>query len=226
NTLDGLLVAVGAGMIAWSYLIAPAIRITGDPALIRAINGTYPPLDVAMVYLAARLAFTQVRHNPAFRLLLLTITATLVGDLGWALMAAHLLNAHPWVFTFEYCITLIGLGATALHPSMRTLGEPQPVTVRPLRTARLGTVACSLLVPAGVALGRPLHSTSDRVVFAAGTLIMVALVVWRILLAVNQDATSRSRLHHSATHDELTGLANRAGLERRLVTELARTDAD
>jgi diguanylate cyclase (GGDEF)-like protein len=226
NTLDGILVAVGAGMIAWSYLIAPAIHITGDPGLIRAINGSYPPLDVAMVYLAARLAFTQVRHNAAFRLLLLTITATLVGDLGWALMAAHLLNAHPWVFTFEYCITLIGLGATALHPSMRLLGEPQPVAERPLRTARLGTVACSLLVPAIVALGRPLHSSTDRAVFATGTLIMVGLVVWRILLAVNEDASSRSRLHHSATHDELTGLANRAGLYRRLVTELAQTDSD
>jgi diguanylate cyclase (GGDEF)-like protein len=223
---DGMLVAAAATMIAWACLIVPGVAVTGQPLVVRAINGIYPVLDILLVYLLARLAFAQATRNTAFRLMAADALVLLVADLGWALMAANLAPwAKPWMFSGQYCLSLLLVGVAALHPSMQVLTEPLPRQVHKLRSWRLAAVASTLLVPAALALIRPPNSAADKIVFAGGTVVLVIAVLWRMVRAVADNANSEAVLAHKASHDELTGLPNRAALSARLTEEVELIDS-
>jgi hypothetical protein len=126
--LDGLIVSVGTAVASLTAFTTPAIRVSDRPALVSALAGVYPLLDVVLLLLI-NLAFTTAVHQVGFRLLASGVTLLLVGDLGYAVIGARgELSGPAWLdLPFLGCYVLFG--SAALHPSMINLGRalPRPV---------------------------------------------------------------------------------------------------
>lgn len=98
-----------------------------------------------------------------------------------------------------------------------------PAVRPPVRRARAGVLAGVLLIAAitGLALVAPAETKLERTVSTLGSLALVALIVWRLVTAVNRRAATEARFVHASTHDALTGLANRVQLHTEVEKALA-----
>ena len=70
-------------------------------------------------------------------------------------------------------------------------------------------VAVALSIPALITISRTQRGLGDRLILAVIVLACTATAAWRMFRALRQHARAESRLAHQATHDLLTGLANR-----------------
>jgi diguanylate cyclase (GGDEF)-like protein len=67
------------------------------------------------------------------------------------------------------------------------------------------------------------ESALDRTVYLTSALVVVVLICWRLVTAVNQHAASEARLAHAASHDRLTDLPNRTQLAVEIDEALCRS---
>ena len=178
--LDGAIIAVGAGVLAWVFLIAPNLRDSSLPLLARGVSVAYPLLDVLLLAMAARLAIGTKAQTPALWLLLGWITCQLVSDSGYGLTVLHgsFHYGHPlfagWLVSCGF------LGAAALHPSMRTLATPQPGRGPGQRGRLVALAAAGLLAPGVlVVYGIQAHQANIAVIALAAA-VLVVLVLTRL----------------------------------------------
>jgi diguanylate cyclase (GGDEF)-like protein len=209
--LDGALVAVAGWIVVWSFLVVPAVAAGADVGA-QIVNGAYPTASVVIGFLLAQLAVTQAHRAPAYRILAVALSSVLVGDVVYAAIDAGYFAVDPAVVDAAYAAAFLGAAAAALHPSMRALTDPQPVRPRAMGTGRLGAVSSALVAPIAAAAVRPPSGALQWGMLVGASVAVMALVLNRIVRAVNQHAASEARLTHQATHDALTGLANRSHL--------------
>jgi diguanylate cyclase (GGDEF)-like protein len=222
---DSVVVGAGAVLLAWAFLVVPTLAVDGGSVATRVVQGLYPPVDALLLLLVARIALTDVSRAPAFWLLLTATALVFVGDLGYAISLAELAAPPAMVLDAPFVVAYGALGAAALHPSAVVLTAPQPLRVRPLLRGRLVTVGVALIAPVVVILAAPPVAMRDRVVLAAGVMILMGAVLSRTVHAVNQHARSESILADQSMHDALTGLANRTMLAELAGRELAEAEA-
>src|SRR6266545_3243918 len=125
------------GVLSLVFLIEPNVATEGMPLLARLVSAAYPVMDVLVLAAAARLVVGAGPRQTAFYLFTASLVVLLATDTAYAYaqtnglyqinsLSGKLLDAG-WL-TF-YLL----LGASALHPSMRTMVE------RDLRTrSRIG----------------------------------------------------------------------------------------
>ena len=209
--LDGLIVCVGTAIASVSAFAVPAIRVSDRPALISALAGFYPLLDVVLLMLLINLAFTTAVRQVSFRLLAAGVTLLLAGDLGYAVIGARgQLSGPQWLdLPFLGCYVLFG--CAALHPSMIDLGRALPRPVQAWSWRRLVLLVPALGVPFVLAGFGP-RSAIERIVVVVGGAIMVVLLLLRAARAVTAYAQAQEVFRYQATHDGLTGLPNRTAL--------------
>lgn len=212
---DGLLIGVGVLMLLWVTLVSPYLADHTVSLLVRVFYALFPAVDAVLVFVLARLAFASDTRVPSLVLLVGAMVALLVGDLSYALVTAKLVALPAGALAAPYVVMYGLLGAAVLHPSMRLLTEPAVRGVRPLPRSRLFAMLTAMLVPAAALLTRPFVAFADRAAFVVGLLVVVGLSYWRMSRAVREHAVSEQRLAYLASHDALTGLANRnLALER------------
>jgi len=222
SALDGGLMGVAALMLSWAMLIDPLLGNADMPIVSKVINGAYPTISVAVLFVGALLAMTEARSIPAFWALALGWVGLMTGDLVYALASVGVQTLPLWGANCAYCIFYGLLGAAGLHPSMTVLSRPAPRRVRGYGHSRFSSVAVALLVPAAVVAVRPLTGTADRIVGAGLLALLGVLVLLRVGGAVNRYAASELRLLHLANHDPLTELPNRLHLTSHLQDVLSR----
>src|SRR6266540_3999090 len=138
SLLDAAIIATGFGVLSLVFLIEPNVDTEGMPLLARLVSAAYPVMDVLVLAAAARLVVGAGPRQTAFYLFTASLVVLLATDTAYAYaqtnglyqinsLSGKLLDAG-WL-TF-YLL----LGASALHPSMRTMVE------RDLRTrSRIGS---------------------------------------------------------------------------------------
>ncbi len=221
-TLDATVAALAALTLAWVFLIIPTLSAEQVPLPVRLVLACYPPMSVFLVAIGARIAFSPgVDRAFAFRGILLAVLWLLVGDVVYMLVDLHLVAWPSQFIDVPYGLAYIAVTAAVLHPTMNRLSTPMPTGETAPQPARLAFVAVALCVPAFLLLLGTSGSTSDRVVLAAIVIGLTGTASWRMFRALRQHARSESRLAHQATHDALTGLANRPAIEEHLDTLLA-----
>ena len=224
SALDGGLMAVAALLLSWTILIQPALANADMPVALRVVNGAYPTLSVAVLFVGALIAMSEARSIPAFWGLLLAWVALLTGDLVYALASVGTSTLPLWVANCAYCACFGLLGAAALHPSMVSLSRPAAKPVRGYGNSRFVAVAIALLMPAAAVAVRPPASVAERTISAGLFALLGALVLIRITGAVNRHASSELRLERQANHDPLTALPNRLHLTSHLRAALYRAE--
>lgn len=216
---EALILSATLTMLSWAIVIEPVLRASDRPLA----SGTAGAVAVGAVLvlgcIAARLAASFEKDQPAFALM---ATGLLVPAVASLLAFAADFLAFP--FFSAIARTLLPLGALAVavgatHPSMALFEEPVGPAGARLNRLRLA----NLVVP--VLIGPVLLTLVVRGVLplsiSAISMFSVALsllVVVHLIVMVQARASST----HWASHDKLTGLPNRALFRERAAQALDR----
>ncbi|HVL05756.1 MAG TPA: EAL domain-containing protein [Acidimicrobiales bacterium] len=220
--VDGAIVGVAAGLVAFAVFVVPVLDRDLAP-MAKTMRATYPALDAVLLFLVTRLGFGGAWRYRSFRLLVVGFLASLLGNLVWAAYDAQLLGEPHGLDDLGYLVSFAALGLAALDRSMAALAAPSSTVSEPWRSWRMvGLVASLAVAPAVVVLATP-ETALERGVYLVSALMLVGLVGWRLVTAVNEHAASEQRLAHAASHDGLTDLPNRTALAAEIDDALCRS---
>jgi diguanylate cyclase (GGDEF)-like protein len=223
--IDGLIVCLGAACVSVLLLAVPAASIRGRPAMVSALAGTYPILDVVLLLLLVNLAFTTAARRPSYWLLVGMMTSLLLGDLAYAIIGLFgTLSGSP-ILDLPFLLGFTMVGAAALHPSVVYLGRAMPLPVQAWSWPRLLLICPALAAPFLLTATLRDPTPVERLVPAVAGAAMVALLLTRAVSAVQGFVAAQLRYERQATHDPLTGLPNRLALGREVSRLLGRTPA-
>lgn len=199
--VDALTVGTGVALVMW-VLARPAVVVSGQSGLAQVVNLAYPAADLVLLILALRLAMGPGRRSPAFRVLLVSICLTATTDLLYLVATTRGWDSIGACTDIGWLLGYVTFGAAALHPSMRTLGEPsaeRDVEAVPLRRKVL-LAASGLFAPGVLALGPALGQPADVAAFAVGATLLYLLLLSRLVRVVRgqEQAIQRERVLHRA----------------------------
>jgi diguanylate cyclase (GGDEF)-like protein len=208
---DAILVGIGAALGVWAYLIAPAIGATTVPSLAQLLAAFFPVVDVLILVIVARLVMADGVRTPALWLHATAAVALFSGDLLYAIGELGLGSAHPTLKLFYalFLAAFVAISAAVLHPSMRTLAEPQTVVVRNLGSLRTAGIAAVLVAPTVMSTLSPPPNVWNALVRIVLALLLIVTIVGRIVHSNNSRTRAEQAERHRATHDSLTDLPNR-----------------
>jgi diguanylate cyclase (GGDEF)-like protein len=227
--LDALIVAAGVGLASWIFVMAP-IALDPEIGLFEtAVALAYPLLDIVLLAVLVRLFLAPGRQVPALVFLLLALLTLLLADFPYAVLALEETYNTGDLVEIGWLAAAFFWGAAALHPSMREIARPAPLSSPTLPVWRVALLAvASLMAPAMLLVqwttDQPIHVP----IIALGCVVLFGLVIARLAgLVSDLNATLRQRqllereLERRALHDPLTGLANRVLFRDRLDAALA-----
>ena len=180
SLIDATVIATGAGMLSWVFLIVPYVRNPELTLLQRVAAIAYPIGDLLLLAIAARLAVGSGRRPPAWWLLAAGIVSVLAGDVVFGLKQL----AGTWQVGTPIDLFWIGfyvcLGAAALHPSMVELSEKAAPSTR-LPAWRLVVLAgAALMAPTVLVVQAVRGQPIDVAVIAAGSAVLFLLTLARM----------------------------------------------
>ncbi|HZD73027.1 MAG TPA: sensor histidine kinase [Actinomycetota bacterium] len=197
--IDASIIAIGVGMLSLVFLIEPTVAATEQPLLMRSAAAAYSIMDMLVLAVAARLAVGAGLRRPAFYLLTSSLVVLLATDTGYIYLqleglyqtdsvAGRLLDAG-WLTYY------LLLGASALHPSMRTLSERDLRSHSRLGRGRLTFLAsAALLTPAAIVLESFRGEQHGTAVLPLACALLFLLVIYRMSGLIRQVETSAAEL--------------------------------
>lgn len=233
ETLDAVIVALGAFLLIWLFLLGGELVLTASTPVIAFVR----PIAAAVVTgLLARLLFVVDRRTPSVWLLVAatgTFLAGAVVTIGQQVGYPYLTRLNDTgLWAASYTVLVV---AALLHPSSASSvsthqrGESELTVPRGVVFAALTLLGPFIWVAAVVPSPFQPESMWDLglpIIIAA---LISLLLVWRLAM-ITQVAGDRAdrldaaqkELAYRATHDPLTGLANRAELITQLETLVGR----
>ncbi|MFL5737060.1 MAG: sensor histidine kinase [Actinomycetota bacterium] len=201
---DAFIVAIGAGVLSWTYVISPFARSADLTAMQKIVSIAYPLMDLLLLMALVRLAVGAGRRGTAFQLLVLGVACLLITDAayGWILANVPGGYANGGLLDVGWAAFYILWAAAALHPSMRDLEEPVPDDGRhPALRLRVGLLAiASVATPAVIIVeslrGRPIDSPIVGICCAA-LFILVLVRMNGLLVDVNELRRTQEELEDS-----------------------------
>jgi diguanylate cyclase (GGDEF)-like protein len=214
--LDAAILATGAGLLLWIYVIAPlraGAEVNGLAYTV--VTVSYPFADLLLLTVATFLVLGAGIRPPAYYLLVGGLAVNMVTDVGYAVMNVLDLYHGGWI-DGGWLLAYLLLGVAALHPSMRRLDERSPVAAPDSTMGRLAVLAvASLAAPAVLAIqyarGDDLHV--PLIVATSALLFLLVLARMAMLVQVQR---------RQAITDALTGLHTRRFFEESLSVEAER----
>jgi diguanylate cyclase (GGDEF)-like protein len=216
GVIDSAVIAVGAGLVYWIFVIGPALGDHTVPVFTRMVTIGYPTCDVLMFAVVTRLWTRPGGRTSSLVQMVIGTGLLLGGDVAWTLTSNFSgysgtgLNA---IFVLNY----VFWAGAALHPSMR------PASMAPLTSGeRIGhgrvllLTASALVIPAMMFIEGLRRHRIDWIPIGVAALLMFVLVMLRMAGFVGHLHRQAIQLEGLATSDELTGLANRRRFEQRL----------
>jgi diguanylate cyclase len=206
--VDAALIGLGTALAAWTFLIAPRVGAGTVPALMQLVAAVFPMVDVLLMVIVTQLIFAAGVRKAALWLVGVATFAMFLGDLLYALREDGLNTSLP-VLDLLFLTAFLTMAGAALHPTMRTLGEPQPAAARDLGLARTAGIGAVLVAPNALALLSPPPTLWNGLVRLAVSALLAGLIIVRVVRANNSRARAERATAHRATHDALTELPNR-----------------
>ena len=213
DLLDGVIIGLGAWLIAWIGLVQPFIALDEQPPLGLIPNALYLPMAAALLALAAALAFSSSTRRPAPLLLVAGAMMNLAGDAMYALFEVGHTGADAvTVANALYLPAFAFSGAAFVHPTAPDIASRPREYRRLALPGRLGLTGMSLTLPILVLALVPVESMQDRIVRATSALAILILVSLRLATATKSHLQAQEHLIASARTDALTSMPNRIGM--------------
>jgi signal transduction histidine kinase len=194
SLIDAVVIATGAGLLSWIFLIVPYVRDPELNAIQRLVSVAYPVGDLVLLAVAVRLWRPGSTRNVASMLLTVALAAVLVSDAAYGLSQLTVGWVPGSALDLTWIVYLMGLGGAALHPSMRALSEQAPP--RPPRLTwqrRTLLTGATLMAPAMLVIQTVRHQPLDVGVNAAGTVVLFVLLTARMTGLAGQAARQQER---------------------------------
>jgi len=201
--IDATIIAIGVGVLSWTYLMVPYAKDPTLTLLQRLVSISYPLIDVLLLAGLARLLFVSAGRSMALYFISIAVCATMAADVIYAELVLrglyHRGNAIDALWLLWYAFW----GAAALHPSMRTLAAPAQEQPRLLTGRRLLLLTASaVLVPAVGLLQWASDSRVDAPVIAGFSAILFLLVLIRMSGLVRGLESARETLEKAVQREQ------------------------
>jgi PAS domain S-box-containing protein len=174
--LDVLIVSACLGALSWVFLMQPYAQDAALSPAVKLVSLAYPALDLVLVILTLRLAFSGSRATPAKALLVAWACLQLAGDTAYGVLVL----AGTWTLASPvFLLWMAGfacLAAAARHPTMATLGAPMSGFDRGTGRARRVVVAAAVLALPTVLTVRLIQGSPDDLLAITGASVLVCLL--------------------------------------------------
>jgi diguanylate cyclase len=222
GVIDGFIVATSVGVLLWVFFAEPTAFDQSLPILERFTNVAYPAGDLLLIAICAQLAARQIRRQAPYWIVAASLFSLLVADVVFLYQSQYGSYNERDAVDFGWWMGYVLIVAVLLHPKVGEIAAaPQRSTprlsARRIIVLSLVTTAAPLTIAARYAAGASLELPA----LLGGTVVLFALVVMRLVVMARELETSRSLLLHEATHDALTGLANRTLFGDQVAASLA-----
>ncbi len=151
SVIDSLIITIPAGLLMWEFWMGPLAHDTTSSLPVKLVSMAYPLMDLLLLAVVVRLAVGSGRREPSFFMLSAAAVALVATDTAYGLVqlsGAIYQNGGPleagWLSFY------LLWAAAALHPSMRTMGEPVPEHELKHPRRRLAILAAASLVSPAV----------------------------------------------------------------------------
>jgi diguanylate cyclase len=241
--IDVAVITVVGGLLSWVYLMEPYARDPSLSILEIAVSVGYPIADLVLLAVLARLLVSSASRCLALELIAAGTTAMLISDVVFARIELTV-GYETGLIDLGWIIQYIAWGVAALHPSALCVSERIPQRQERLTPTRLSILTgVSLIAPAILAIewarGAENPHVFEVVIATATVFILVLLRLSGLNREIGQQVTALTRqgrelksalderdaladrLLHQASHDPLTGLANRSLFMNRVERALA-----
>jgi diguanylate cyclase (GGDEF)-like protein len=204
--LDMLTLTTAAAMVIWVIEVSPALAdAAADP--VSAYLSVLSPLgDIVITVSVLLLTFSPGARGGATGLLIASAVLRIGSDLGFTLIPGE-----QWSVMVSTGVILLSnalLVGAGLHPRSEELTTPagQAPTLHPARTWLLGL---ALLTAPAILFLRDSYAPAERATLLVLTALTTLFVLVRFTSALRSLERAERQLSFQATHDPLTGLANR-----------------
>jgi diguanylate cyclase (GGDEF)-like protein len=215
--LDAAIVSMAAGGLLWDLLLLPQMDATRENAGARLSTFFDIMVLTAILGTLLRLLLTAKEVINALWLLILTLVLSMTGNIVVAMTLDRTTGARPDWTNLIFMGAYTCLGLVALSRSSALLTRPGPTPADDLTVGRLAFLGVALAAIPVIGGGRQVFGLKvDGALLAFGGAAVTALVMLRIGRLAAQRTVAERALKHQATHDALTGLANR----REFVSQL------
>jgi diguanylate cyclase (GGDEF)-like protein len=224
-TGDAAIIALGCGVFVWQFVIDPIIDDPSSDLLPRVITGSYPALDILLLFLLVRSLLTGSTRERVLVPLGVGLVTTMLADIGYA-AGLDLGGVMGPLMSAGWLLGYVLLGSAAW--SRETLGTPHVDASAGGRTRLVALALAGLVAPATWILADALdqHLDVPLVASAAGLIFVLAVsrmsrVVASLQQALSVESALVGELAHLAMHDPLTGLPHRSVLLESLEQPVA-----
>jgi diguanylate cyclase (GGDEF)-like protein len=225
--LDSTSITTGLGLLSWVFVIRPSIGENGNTLLAQMTTVAYPVGDLVVLAMLVRLLLGGASKLPAIRFLLGAMLIQLLSDTLYVVYGqfgieptGYLAATTESVGLFAYVL----IGAGALHPSVREIGQsPTPQTARLSKGLLAGLTLAALIAPAVLIAQALSGAVVDGIAIGVSSTALFILVVTRMAGLLKQLEGQSRQLRELARVDALTGLLNRRAWATELPLALERS---
>jgi len=221
--LDASIISTGLSLLAWAFIMRPLVTDAGLTGSEKLLLVAYPAGDVLLIAMVACLFTTPGARTLSYRFLMAAFVLLLVSDAANAYLDVAGIESGGRLVAAGFLLSYVAFGASALHPSMRSLSETAPDRVRRVTGRRLGLLAATSLLAPAILIQQGLTDPRniDWQAASTGAIVLFLLVVGRMSVLVAQVQDQATQLDALAHNDALTGVPNRRAWDLTLARHLA-----
>ncbi len=219
--IDAGIFGIALFSVLWVLVMDTYVPASGQGTGERLISLAYPVADLAVLFVAIRLAVTFHRRTNALIFIIAALGSLVIADIQYGVLnAADAFKTGSIVDAFWIGFyTLFALGA--LDPSMSKSVATGANQLERISRARLALMfVATLTVPV---IDLFWGTQEDKVVTLTASAVLFALMLSRVLGLVRSVEYGRELLRREARHDPLTGLANRTMFAEKTEAVLSRS---
>jgi diguanylate cyclase len=217
--IDAGIFGIALFSVLWVLVMDSYVPIAVQATPERLISLCYPVMDLAVLFVAIRLAVGTQRRNRSLMLIIAALCSLVIADVQYGVLnAADAFQTGSIVDAFWLGFYVL-FALAALLPSRTSQVRSESHQIERITNVRLGLMFLATLTVPFIDLvwGTP----ADRYVTLTSSAVLFALILGRVIGLVRTVEQGREQLHQEARQDPLTGLANRTQFTEQTTMALA-----